>query len=138
MASIISHSAQETFDCGFRLAASLARGDVLALVGELGAGKTHFVKGLARGLDVPDEVTSPTFTLVHEYVGGPLPLYHIDFYRIDSADEFSKIALDEYLPSDGITAVEWADKFPDLIPRNARWIHFREREIEAREIEIAP
>lgn len=135
MASIISHSAAETFACGVRCAAGLQRGAVLALVGELGAGKTHFVKGLAHGLGAPGEVTSPTFTLVHEYRGGRLPLYHFDSYRLDAAEQLLDIGLDEYLNGDGVTALEWADKFPELLPAEAAWIRFRLRENEEREIE---
>ena len=131
---IISRSPQETFDCARRFAESLRRGDVLALCGDLGAGKTQFVKGLARGLGDETEVTSPTFTLIHEYSGGRLPLYHIDFYRLETADETLRTGLDEYLHGDGVTSIEWADKFPELIPGHARWIHFRNLENDTREI----
>jgi tRNA threonylcarbamoyladenosine biosynthesis protein TsaE len=118
-------------------ALSLTRGSVLALVGELGAGKTQFVKGLAAGLGHTGEVTSPTFTLVHEYHGGRLPLYHFDFYRLERPDEALQLGLDEYLTGDGICVIEWADKFPDLLPPTARWLHFaitgdRERTITER------
>jgi tRNA threonylcarbamoyladenosine biosynthesis protein TsaE len=89
-------------------------GDVLALVGELGAGKTTFIQGLARGLGVPADayVRSPTFTLIHEHQGR-LPLYHIDLYRIDEPDEVENLGLDEYLEGDGVCAVEWFDKFTE-------------------------
>ncbi len=135
MASIISHSPEETFALGRQLAASLRAGDVLALAGDLAAGKTHFMKGVAAGLCVSSEVTSPTFTLVHEHRGGRLPLYHLDLYRLESEDEALKIGLDEYLDSDGVTAIEWADKFVALFPPHTRWLRFRvagenEREIE--------
>ncbi len=110
---------------------------MLALVGELGAGKTQFVKGLAVGLGYPGEVTSPTFTLIHEYHGGRLPLYHFDFYRLESEDEALQLGLDEYLAGQGICVIEWADKFPRLLPPTARWLHFaitgdRERTIVER------
>lgn len=135
MASIISHSPGETFAFGERLAATLQRGDVIALTGELGAGKTHLVKGLARGLGIETEITSPTFTLIHEHTGGAFSLFHIDFYRLDSAEEALKIGLDEYLESNGVTVIEWADKFSELIPQNARWIRLRVLENDLREIE---
>jgi tRNA threonylcarbamoyl adenosine modification protein YjeE len=112
MASITSHSPAETFAFARQLAAELRSGDVLALLGDLGAGKTHFVKGLAAGLLHTGEVTSPTFTLIHEYTGGTLPLYHFDFYRLESEDETLAIGLDDYLAGEGVLAIEWADKFP--------------------------
>lgn len=117
---------------GREVAAGLHAGSVLALQGGLGAGKTHFTKGIAQGLfdDLAGglggspEVTSPTFTLVHEYQGGRLPLYHFDFYRMDSEDEVLRIAWDEYLDEDGVVVVEWPDKFPGLIPAAATWLSF--------------
>jgi tRNA threonylcarbamoyladenosine biosynthesis protein TsaE len=135
---ITSRSAGETFEFGRSIASGLKRGDVLALKGDLGAGKTHFVKGVARGLGIEVEVTSPTFTLIHEYSGGGLPLYHIDLYRLDSAEEALRIGLDEYLRSDGVTAIEWADKFSELIPPNANWFEFRLAENDTRLIERRP
>ena len=104
-----------------RLAARLGRlaqpGDVIALVGDLGAGKTTFVTGLAEGLGVPREtrVQSPTFTLVNEYQGR-LPLYHIDLYRLGDASELGELGLDEYFGGAGVCAVEWFDKYPEIAP----------------------
>ena len=117
---------------GREVAAGLHAGSVLALQGGLGAGKTHFTKGIAEGLveglveglNCSPEVTSPTFTLVHEYQSGRLPLYHFDFYRMDSEDEVLRIAWDEYLDEDGVVVVEWPDKFPGLIPAGATWLSF--------------
>ena len=117
---------------GREVAAGLHAGSVLALQGGLGAGKTHFTKGIAEGLveglveglNCSPEVTSPTFTLVHEYQGGRLPLHHFDFYRMDSEDEVLRIAWDEYLDEDGVVVVEWPDKFPGLIPAGATWLSF--------------
>ncbi len=111
------------------------RGDVLALCGDLGAGKTHFVKGLAAGLGSEIAVTSPTFTLIHEYAGGRLPLYHFDFYRLEEEDEALKIGLDEYLDGDGVCVIEWADKFPALLPAHTRWYRFTHRADGTRGIE---
>jgi tRNA threonylcarbamoyladenosine biosynthesis protein TsaE len=136
MASIISHSPQETQELGRQLAASLRRGDVLALAGDLGAGKTQFTKGLAAGLGVESDVTSPTFTLVHEYDGGRLPLIHIDLYRLDDEQEVLGIGLDDYLESDGVTLIEWADKFEALMPRGARWVRFQILDGDEREITL--
>ena len=125
MATIISHSPAETFAHGRALAATLRAGDVLALDGDLGAGKTHFVKGIAAGLGCEGDVTSPTFTLVHEYTGGRLPLFHFDFYRLDSEDETLRIGLDDYLGGGGVLVIEWAGKFPALLPRGTRWFRLR-------------
>lgn len=137
MASIISHNPQETLDLGRRMAALLRRGDVLALAGDLGAGKTHFTKGLAEGLGVEGDVTSPTFTLIHEYPGGRLPLFHIDLYRLEDADEALGIGLDDYLEGDGVTVIEWADKFKTLLPPGVRWVRFRILDGDNREITLS-
>jgi tRNA threonylcarbamoyladenosine biosynthesis protein TsaE len=101
---------------------NLRAGNVVALVGDLGAGKTEFVKGLAAGLGSSAAVTSPTFTLIHEYRGGRLPLYHMDFYRLSSEDELDEIGFDDYLSFSGICAVEWANRFPPRIPEAAIWV----------------
>lgn len=136
MASIISHSPQETFELGRQTAAQLRRGEVLALAGDLGAGKTQFTKGLAAGLGVEADVTSPTFTLIHEYPGGRLPLFHIDLYRLEEEDEVLGIGIDEYLDGDGVTVIEWADKFAALMPRGVRWIRFAVLEGDEREVTL--
>lgn len=115
---IITRSPEETAALGERLARELGAGACVALVGELGAGKTTFVKGLARGLEIPEEeVLSPSFVLIREYRGGRLPLFHIDAYRISKPEELQEIGLEEYLLSDGITVIEWADRVPQAIPR---------------------
>ena len=134
MASITSHSPAETFGHGRALAATLRAGDVLALDGELGAGKTHFVKGIAAGLGCDGDVTSPTFTLVHEYTGGRLPLFHFDFYRLGSEDETLRIGLDDYLGAGGVLVIEWAGKFPALLPVSTRWFRLRAGDGDVREI----
>ena len=109
---------------GVEIAAGLAAGAVLALVGGLGAGKTRFVKGLARGLGFPGEVTSPTFALVHEYRGGRLPLFHFDLYRLKDEQELLGIGWDEFFDEPGVVVAEWADLFPDLLPPGTRWLRF--------------
>ena len=109
-------------------------GDVLALVGDLGAGKTLWVKGLAAGLGSDAVVTSPTFSLLHEYGGGRVPIYHMDCYRLERAEELLAIGFDEYLDGSGVLVIEWADKFPELMPATARWVRFTIREGNEREI----
>ena len=101
-------------------ARELIGGEIFALHGVLGAGKTQLVKGLARGLGFEGEVTSPTFTLIHEYLGGRLPLYHIDLYRIRSEKEAVDLGIEEYLPGDGVTVIEWPDRIPSLLPPQTR------------------
>ena len=119
-----SANAGETAEIGCRLAKAATAGEVWALVGALGAGKTHFVQGAAAGLECAAAVTSPTFTLVHEYTGGRLPTYHFDFYRLETPDEALALDLDEYLDGDGLTVIEWADKFPQLLPEHTVWLEF--------------
>ena len=105
-----SHSESETRAIAAALAPTLMPGSVILLSGDLGAGKTAFVRGLAAGLGLdPDEVTSPTFTIVHEYRGGRLPLIHVDLYRLDRA-ELDDIGLDQDLAEEGVTAVEWSER----------------------------
>ena len=102
----------ETAAVGRALAATLSAGDVVLLYGDLGAGKTAFVKGLAEGLGVArDEVSSPTFTLMQEYRGGRITLFHVDLYRLDDAREVDDLGLDE-IADDGVLAIEWAEKLP--------------------------
>lgn len=106
---------------GRLLAEGLKAGDCVALTGDLGAGKTHLSKGIVAGLGSAADVTSPTFTLVHEYADGRLPVFHFDFYRLESEDDVVAIGWDEYLDAGGVLIVEWADKFPALMPENAQW-----------------
>jgi tRNA threonylcarbamoyladenosine biosynthesis protein TsaE len=131
---IISCSAKETLRAGCEFGARLKSGDVVALCGDLGAGKTCFVKGVALALGAEDAVTSPTFTLVHEYRAGRLPLFHVDLYRLECERETVGIGLDEYLNGEGVAVVEWADKFRHLMPAGTRWIHFRALDENTREI----
>jgi len=114
----ISHSAAETFEFGRQLAEKLQAGDVLALTGELGSGKTCLVKGIAAGLGVTQEVTSPTFTIIHEYRGGRLPLVHVDLYRLDKLSEAVNIGIEDYLNGPGVTVIEWAERIESLLPAN--------------------
>ena len=122
MATYISDSPSKTETAGREFACDLPAGTVVALVGPLGAGKTQFVKGLVKQIGAPAPVTSPTFTLIHEYTGGRIPVYHFDFFRIEDRASAERLGLDEYFFGDGVSVIEWADKFPELIPSNARWI----------------
>ncbi|MFN2622530.1 MAG: tRNA (adenosine(37)-N6)-threonylcarbamoyltransferase complex ATPase subunit type 1 TsaE [Chthoniobacterales bacterium] len=124
MATFTSASPAGTQRIAREFAAGLAQGSVVALVGQLGAGKTQFVKGLVAGIGADAEVTSPTFTLIHEYTGGRLPVYHFDFFRIENRDAAERLGLDEYFFGDGVSVVEWADKFRETIPADAIWISF--------------
>ena len=134
MAIFISNSPAETEEIGRQLAKELRSGSVLALQGELGSGKTQLVKGVAAGLGSPAKVTSPTFTIIHEYPGGRLPLYHFDFFRLDDQRSAAQLGLDDYFFGDGVSIVEWADRFPDLIPADAKWISLRMKAESEREI----
>jgi tRNA threonylcarbamoyladenosine biosynthesis protein TsaE len=112
---IITHSPDETVAWGRAFAEKLRAGDVVALTGELGAGKTCLTKGIAAGLGIASPVTSPTFTLIHEY-NGRLPVSHVDLYRLQSPNEALAIGLLDYLGSDGVCIVEWAEKIAGLLP----------------------
>lgn len=129
-----SRSPAETAAIGSQLAANAQAGAVWALAGDLGAGKTHFVQGVAAGLGSVASVTSPTFGLVHEYSDGRLPLFHFDFYRLKTAAEALALGLDEYLDGDGLTVIEWADRFPELMPPGTVWFHFELVNAETRVI----
>jgi tRNA threonylcarbamoyladenosine biosynthesis protein TsaE len=120
----ISNSTDETAAVGRQYANTARVGDVFALSGGLGAGKTQFVKGLVAGLGSNALVTSPTFTILHEYEGGRLPAYHFDFYRLETREAALRLGLDDYFFGEGVAIVEWADRFPDLIPDGAQWISF--------------
>jgi tRNA threonylcarbamoyladenosine biosynthesis protein TsaE len=130
-----THSEAETRARAAELAADLAPGAVLLLSGDLGAGKTAFVRGLAAGLGIdPDEVTSPTFTLVHEYRGGRLPVIHVDLYRLEKA-ELDEIGLDTDLASQGVTAVEWPERLARE-PRAATHVRINDKGDNRREINV--
>lgn len=117
-------SPDDTRRLGERLGRLLGPGDVVGLMGELGAGKTVFVQGVALGLSARGRVTSPTFTIVHEHPG-EVPMYHIDAYRLEALSEEDAIGLEEYLYGKGVAAVEWADKFPGLLPEERLDVEIR-------------
>ncbi len=136
MATSISNSAAETVALGERFAATLGRGDVVALQGDLGAGKTSFARGIVAGLGSRASVTSPTFTLVHEYGGGRFPIFHFDFFRLNDVAEARSLALDDYFFGDGVSIVEWPDRFRELIPSEGKWVRLESTGAEQRAIHL--
>jgi len=133
---IISHSAAETLAFGRQLAATLQPGDVLALIGDLGAGKTCLVKGIAAGLGIAHAVTSPTFTLIHEYSGGRWPLAHVDLYRLESPAAAVAIGIEDYFGGPGITVIEWAERIEALLPARTKRIRLTAIDEQTRQIEV--
>ena len=115
----ITHSPDETRALGRTLAQALQGGAVVAFTGDLGAGKTAFVSGMAEGLGIEERVTSPTFTIVNEYEGGRLPLFHFDMYRLGSADELFHIGWEDYLARGGVCAVEWSENVAEALEEDA-------------------
>ena len=111
----VTHGPEETEALGQRLAEHLRPGDVIAYYGDLGAGKTAFTRGLARGLGVRETVTSPTYTIVNEYLTGRMPLFHFDMYRLGSSDELFEIGWEDYLARGGVCAVEWSENVADAL-----------------------
>ncbi len=141
MKKIVSRSAEETKKIGESLGKYLFPGAIISLVGDLGSGKTCFVKGLARGLQIKegDYVTSPSFVLVKEY-RGRIPLYHLDFYRLE-VEQIQNLALEEYFYKDGATVMEWGDKVEKLLPEEYLEVDFKippKGNINRREIEFVP
>ena len=132
--TITSHTPRQTEEIGSLLGSMLAKGDIIALCGELGTGKTTLVRGMARGIGLEEgEVASPSFTLVNEYEG-PLRLFHIDLYRLADEKELIAIDYEEYLTADGVVVIEWADRLPQAIPADSLWITLRYLGTERREI----
>ena len=121
--TITTKSTAETRALGEKIAARLQPGDVLLLEGGLGAGKSELTRGIARGLGVTETVTSPSFTILNVYESGRCPLYHFDWYRLESAEELYELGMDEYLGGDGIAVVEWAERCPEVVPEGS--IHIR-------------
>lgn len=115
----VTNSPAETEALGQHLAETLQPGDVIAYTGDLGAGKTAFTRGLARGLGITERITSPTFTIVNEYLGGRLPLFHFDMYRLGSSEELYEIGWEDYLARGGVCAVEWSENVREALPPDA-------------------
>lgn len=133
--TVITTSALATQRLGAKLARTLAPGDIVCLVGELGAGKTCLVKGLARGLAVKGYVNSPTFKLINEYQG-KWPVYHFDLYRLADGRQVSELGYEEYLYGRGVTLIEWAEKIIPLLPRQYLKINLKRIDEHTRKIEL--
>ncbi len=129
----------ETFNLGVSLGEILVSGDVVTLQGELGAGKTWFTKGIARGLGIAntDTVTSPSFTIINEYQGG-LPLFHMDFYRLEDEEASSDLGLEEYFYGQGVTVIEWPERLAGIIPASRLEVRFIFSAEDKREIVLIP
>ena len=121
----ITNGTGKTEELGCRLGRVLEPGAVVAYAGDLGAGKTAFTRGIARGLEIPEQVTSPTFTIVNEYEGGRLPLFHFDMYRLGSSEELFDIGWDDYLARGGVCAVEWSENVEDALDDDAIRVEIR-------------
>lgn len=131
---LIFKNEEETAAFGLALAAELKAGDVLALIGDLGAGKTALAKAVAKGLGIKEELSSPTFTIVHEYAGGRLPLYHFDLYRVHEDEELFEIGFDEYFRKGGVCIIEWADLAEHLLPGGTKTVRLYYGEEEGERI----
>ena len=132
----VTNSAAETRALGERLALGLQPGDTVILEGELGAGKSELARGIARGLGVTETVTSPSFTILNVYESGRCPLYHFDWYRLESEEELYELGMDEYLGGDGIAVVEWAERCPDAVPEDCIRIRLEATGEETRQITV--
>ncbi len=130
-----SESPEQTIAFGLSLGKRLKKGDVLALQGTLAAGKTTITKGIAQGLGIDDNITSPTFTLISEYPGA-LPLYHMDVYRLDSPDDFLNLGVEELIYGDGVCIIEWSEKVMEILPKSAIVIKLEAEEGERRTITV--
>jgi tRNA threonylcarbamoyladenosine biosynthesis protein TsaE len=138
--TVETHSPEETLDLGRRIGRAARAGDVLALLGDLGAGKTVMAKGLAEGLGAASarEVTSPTFVLCREYLGGRLPLYHFDAYRLHGAVDLEQIGAPEIFGGDGLSAIEWADRAPQVLPADHLEVQLEVMGDAARRLSFTP
>lgn len=136
MNKIYLKNEQETGEVGYRLGQLLNKGDVVCLIGDLGAGKTTITKSIAKALEVDDYITSPTFTIVNEY-DGKYPLYHFDVYRISSSEDMYEIGFEEYLYGEGICIIEWANLIEDMLPEEYMSIELNYKD-EGREMILTP
>ena len=135
---MITHSAAETRALGARLARVLRPGDTVLLEGGLGAGKSELARGVARGLGVSGPVPSPSFTILNVYDEGRVPLYHFDWYRIESPEEISEMGMEEQIGGDGIALIEWSGRAKECLPARALRVDIRVVDDETREITFAP
>ncbi|MDA0986924.1 MAG: tRNA (adenosine(37)-N6)-threonylcarbamoyltransferase complex ATPase subunit type 1 TsaE [Bacteroidetes bacterium] len=113
---INSNSVEETIIAGEKFSNNLIAGDIIEITGEIGSGKTHFVKGIAKGFNFKRAALSPTFTIVNEYIGGKLPIYHFDCFRIKNTNELKEIGIDNYLFGDGVSVIEWGEVVEEFLP----------------------
>ena len=131
----ITQTASDTIKLGSEIGKKLKAGDIIALKGNLAAGKTTITKGIAMSLDIENEITSPTYTLISEYEG-KLPLYHMDMYRIDSVEEFELLGVDEMLFGTGVSVIEWSERVEEYLPEDHIIINIQRQENGSREITI--
>ena len=134
---LVSEKPGDTLHIGQIIGSKLQKGNVVALTGELGSGKTCITQGIARGLGVPEDyfITSPTFTLINEYPGR-VPLYHIDVYRLSGSLDLNDVGYEEYFYGDGVVVIEWAEKIRDILPAETMFIYLRYLDDNTREIKI--
>lgn len=137
MVCIISRKPEETEYIGQRMAKFLKPGDFISLNGDLGSGKTVLSQGIAKGLEIDEPITSPTFTIIQEYHKGRLPFYHMDVYRLNSVNEMDDLGYEEYFYGEGVTIVEWGNKFAEILPEEFLNIEFRQGS-EGRELCFFP
>ena len=135
---IVTHSAEETRKLGARLAEHLRPGDVVLLQGDLGAGKSEFARGVARGLGISGPVPSPSFTILNVYDEGRLPMYHFDWYRIHDPDEIGEMGFEEQLHGDGAALIEWSERAPEYLPERVLEISIHTVDENTREITFSP
>jgi tRNA threonylcarbamoyladenosine biosynthesis protein TsaE len=139
MHRFVTHSEAETVNAGEEFSRRLVPGSVVALTGDLGTGKTHFTKGISRGLGITENVASPTFTIISEHRGGRMPLYHFDCYRLRTPAELDEMGFEEYIDGDGVCVIEWAEMIEERLPKKRYDIvitlgeNSTERTIEIRE-----
>lgn len=131
-----SNSREDTVKIGENLGTTLVGGEVVAFRGDLGSGKTCFTSGIAKGLGFTGDVTSPTFALINEYIGGRLPLYHFDMYRISSWDELYSSGFFEYIEENGVVAAEWSENIENALPNNTIYVEFEKTGDNSRKIRI--
>lgn len=135
MLTFYTYSAEETISLGVKIGKKLKKGDIIAMQGTLAAGKTTVTKGIAKALDICDEITSPTFCLISEYYG-KMPLYHIDVYRLDGAEDFINLGVDDMLYGNGVSIIEWSEKIIDELPKKTIILRILPQKDGSRKIEI--
>lgn len=135
MLTFITHSAEETISLGYKIGQKLKKGDIIAMQGTLAAGKTTITKGIAQALEITDTITSPTFCLISEYYG-KMPLYHMDVYRLEGAEDFVNLGTDDMLYGDGVSIIEWSEKIMSELPKKTIILKITPKDDGSRIIEI--